>query len=178
MDSIEQAIAEPNAFPAGLFWLHRGDDSPLARVAHLMNRARDAGVESALVSIDNFDEVMRDLTRLISGLDTTALDTFAQAREVWSPAPIPRGRKGHPIIRLNALEMNKTPSVCRLVDCDIGGTAEVREAVRGAGVNVIAVRSQHGVLAFGADADIQTAFDRFWNREFRHLCSRPASAAL
>lgn len=166
MDSIEQAIAEPSAFPAGLFWLHRGDDSPLERVAHLMNCARDAGVEAALVSIDNFDEVMRDLTRVISGLDTTALDTFAQSREVWSPAPIPRGRKGHPIIRLNALELKKTPSVCRLVDCDIGGTAEVREAVRGAGVNVIAVRSQHGVLAFGADADIQTAFDRFGIESF------------
>ncbi len=161
MDSIEQAIAEPNAFPAGLFWLHRGDDSPLARVAHVMNRARDAGVEAALVSVDNFDEVMRDLTRLIGGLDTTTLDTFAQARKVWSPAPIPGGRKGHPIIRLNALELKKTPSVCRLVDCNIGGTVEVREAVRRAGVNVIAVRSQHGVLAYGADADIRTAFEQF-----------------
>ena len=161
MDSLDHAIAKPNAFPAGLFWLHRSEDSPLTRVVRLLNRARDGGIDAALVSIDNFDEVMRDLTRLIGGLDTTALDTFAQARQVRGPAPVPRGRKGLPIVRLNALEVKKTPSVCRLVACNIGGTAEVREAVRQAGVNVIAVRSQHGVLAFGADADIQTVFDRF-----------------
>ena len=161
MDSLDRAIAEPNAFPAGLFWLHRSDDSPLPRVAHLLRRARNGGIEAALVSIDNFDEVMRDLIRLIGGLDTSALDTFAQARYVWSPAPIPSGRKAWPVIRLNALELKTTPSVCRLVACNIGGTAEVREAVRRAEVNVIAVRSQHGVLAFGADADIRTAFERF-----------------
>ncbi len=166
MDSLDQAITEPNAFPAGLFWLHRGEDSPLPRVVRLLNRARDGGIEAALVSIDNFDEVMRDLLDLIRGLDTTTLDTFAQERQVWSPAPIPRGRKGWPVIRLNALELTKMPSICRLVACDIGGTAEVREAVRRAEVDVIAVRSHYGVLAFGADEDVRTAFEQFGIEEF------------
>lgn len=166
MDSFDRAIAEPNSFPAGLFWLHRVDDSPLPRVADLLSRACDGGIEAALVSIDNFDEVMRDLLRLIRGVATTTLDTFAQERQVWSPVPIPGGRKGWPVIRLNALELKLTPSVCRLVACDIGGTAEVREAVRRAGVDVIAVRSQHGVLAFGADADIRTTFERFGIERF------------
>ena len=166
MDSFDRAIGETNAFPAGLFWLHRGDDSPLPRVADLLRRACEGGIEAALVSVDNFDEVMRDLIRLIRGLDTTALDAFALERQVWSPAPIPRGRTGRPVIRLNALELEMTPSVCRLVACDIGGTTEVREAVRRARVDVIAVRSQHGVLAFGADADVQTAFERFGIERF------------
>ena len=153
-------------FPRGLFWLHRGDDSPLPRVADLLRHARDSGIEAALVSVDNFDEVMRDLIRLVRGLDSTALNTFAQERQVWSPAPIPGGRKRRPVIRLNALELKMTPSVCRLVDCNIGGTAEVREAVRCSGVDVIAVRSQHGVLAFGADADVRIAFERFGIERF------------
>ena len=166
MDSLDEAISKPNAFPAGLFWLHRGDDSPLPRVAHLLRRAQYGGIEAALVSIDNFDEVMRDLIRLNGELDTTALDTFAQERQVWSPAPISRGRKRRPVIRLNALELERTPSVCRLVVCKIGGTAEVREAVRRAGVNVIAVRSQRGVLAFGADVDVRAAFKQFGIEHF------------
>ncbi len=166
MESLGQAIAEPNAFPAGLFWLHRGDDAPFPRVADLLRRALNGGIEAALVSIDNFDEVMRDMIRLIRGLDTTTLDTFAQERQFWSAAPIPRGRKGRPVVRLNALELKVMPSVCRLVACDIGGTAEVREAVRRAGVDVIAVRSQHGVLAFGADADVRAAFERFGIERF------------
>ena len=37
----------------------------------------------------------------------------------------------------------------------------VREAVDRAGVNVLAVRSRAGVLAFGADGDVRTAFDPY-----------------
>ena len=38
-------------------------------------------------------------------------------------------------------------------------TAAVREAIERAGVDVIAARSQAGVLAFGTDADVRTAFE-------------------
>ncbi len=36
MDTLEAAVAEGGAFPAGLFWLHRGDEPPLPRVRHLL----------------------------------------------------------------------------------------------------------------------------------------------
>ena len=72
------------------------------------------------MSIDNFDDVMRDLIRLIRGLDTAALDTFAQKRQVWSPAPIQGGHKGRPVIRrtiweplpLSSCRKRCTASIC------------------------------------------------------------------
>ena len=161
MNSLEQAIAGPNSFPAGLFWLHRGDDTPLTQVTQLLQTAIEMGIDAAIVSIESFDEVMRDLLRLIDGLDTYELDAFAQERRVWSPAPIPTGRKGTPVIRLNALPIVQAPTVCRRVFCEIGGTSEVRRAVRSAGVNVIAARSQNGVLAFGSDVDVRAAFGTY-----------------
>ena len=161
MDALEEALAAPDAFPTGLFWLHRGEDVPFNRVTSLLSQARNAQVEAGLVQIENFDETLRDLVRPIEDMDTSALDSFGKERQVWSGAPVPGGRKGWPIIRLNALQIVEAPVVCRQVVCGIGGTAEVREAIKEAGANVIAVRSKAGVLAFGSDEAIRAAFGPF-----------------
>ena len=166
MESLEQAIAVPSSLPAGLFWLHHGDHAPLTRVTQLLHTASERGIEAGIVSIESFDEVMRDLVRLVEGLDKRELDAFAQERQIWSAAPIPTGSKGYPVIRLNALPIVHAPSVCRRVVCDIGGTAEVRKAVQRARVDVIAIRSQHGVLAFGSDEEVRTAFGPYGIKAF------------
>jgi NAD-dependent SIR2 family protein deacetylase len=159
MDALEEALDHPGAFPAGLFWLHRGEGPPLPRVNQLLTRASTAGVEAALVAIENFDEAMRDLIRLFSGLDTKVLDAFAAERRRWGGAPRPVGPRGWPVVRLNALPIILMPNVCRRVVCHIGGAQEVHEAVERAGVDVLVARTRAGVLAFGADTDIRTAFE-------------------
>ena len=159
MDALEEAIKYPTPFPAGLFWLHRGEGEPSPRVANLLNLALREGVESALVPIQNFDETMCDLIRLTDGLETTVLQNFAKERRRRTRALIRQGRRGWPVVRLNALPIIRSPSTCRLVVCEIGGTADVRRAVAKAGVDVLAVRSRLGVLAFGADSDVRCAFE-------------------
>ncbi len=166
MDTLEEAVKRPSAFPAGLFWLHRGGGAPLQRVSRLLAHAVEIGVEASFVSFDNFDEVLRDLIRLIDGLETKTLDDFAMERPRWSKVPNRQGHRGWPIVRLNAIPVVDVPNTCRRVACQIGGTAEVREAVEKAGVEVLAVRSQFGVLAFGADSDVRTAFESCGITEF------------
>ena len=51
MDALEKALA-PGAFPAGLFWLHRGENPPLARVTQFLARAVAKGVDAALVVVE------------------------------------------------------------------------------------------------------------------------------
>jgi ABC-type antimicrobial peptide transport system ATPase subunit len=60
---------------------------------------------------------------LLSDLDTTVLDAFSAQRSIWSPSAKPSGSRGFPVVRLNALELTTVSSVCRRVDCDIGGHA-------------------------------------------------------
>lgn len=158
MDTFEEVLEQSGAYPLGLFWLHRGHDHPLPRVEKLLSSAVQAGVEAALVRVENFDEVMRDLIRLTKGIDTAALDSFATDRRRWSPAPHPGGGRTWPVVRLNALPVVQTPTVCRRIVCNLGGYSEVRDAVAHAGVNVLVGRTQVGVLAFGTDADLRTAF--------------------
>ncbi len=124
------------------------------------------GVEVSLVSIQNFDETLRDLVRLIDNIDTTVLDEFAHERRRWSGAPRPGGKRGWPVVRLNALPVTRSPSICRRVVCQIGGYAEVREAVKEAEVDVLATRTKAGVLAFGTDTDVRTAFQPYGIDDF------------
>ncbi len=158
MDALGQAVAQPGAFPSGLFWLHRGEEPPFGRVVELLTLAEKAGVESALVRIENFDEVMRDLVRTAKGIDTSALQSYATDRRRWSAAPSPQGSKGWPVVRLNALPVVLSPTVCRRVVCNIGGYAEARAAVGIAEVDLPVARVRAGVLIYGADADVRKAF--------------------
>jgi hypothetical protein len=158
MDAFEEVLKSGMPFPGGLFWLHRGDAPPLSRVCEFLKHAvAKLGTEAGLVRIENFDETLRDLVRATSGLNTTVLDAIAADRRWRTPAPVPRGKKGWPVIRLNALQV-ETPTVCRRVVCQIGGTREVRAAVAAAGVDVLVARRKGGVLAFGSDANVKAAF--------------------
>lgn len=166
MDTLEASLDYPNAFPGGLFWLHRGDADPLERVTRLLERAAAAGVECGLVRIESFDETMRDLVRLLPGLDTSALAVLSTERARWSRAPVPAGKRGWPLIRLNAVEVTMIPANCRKVVCEIEGVAAVRKAVEDASARVIVTRTRAGVLGFGSDAEFRRAFDRFSITEF------------
>jgi hypothetical protein len=166
MDTLDESASHAGAFPSGLFWFHRGEAPPLARVRELLARAAANGIEAALIRIENFDEALRDTLRLMDGLDMTGLDAFAAERRRWSPAPRPVGRGGWPVVRLNALPIVEMPTVCRHLVCDIGGTSEVRSAIEKARTNVLAMRSKAGVLAFGSDSDVRKTFESHSITEF------------
>lgn len=161
MDTLEEAVKQSGSFPAGLFWLHRGDAAPHPKVSVLLAHAAVQGKEAALVRVENFDEVMRDLVRLRNDLDAGVLDKFASERKRWSGAPSPSGHRGWPVVRLNALPVTQIPTVCRRIVCTIGGYPEMHAAVESAKVDVLVARRKVGVLGFGADADMRTAFSPY-----------------
>ena len=127
----------------------------------------DAGAEAALVTIHSFDETLRDVARFVQ-VDEAVLRAHAPQRERWTSVPrlAKSGAPAWPVVRFNALPVVNAPTNARLVVCDVGGTREVRDAVVKAGVDVVAVRSQRGVLAFGSDADVKQAFGPFSIAEF------------
>lgn len=165
MDTLEEAVQLDGAFPAGLFWLNRGQDTPLKRVERLLLLASAKGIETGLVPVESFDEILRDLIRLDENIDTSHLDEFAQERERWSPAPLANVRSGWPIVRLNALQVS-APSVCRRIECNVAGYADIRELLQDAGLDLPLGRNRRGVLAFGSDSDLRRVFDSRGITEF------------
>jgi hypothetical protein len=166
MDALEESLDIAGAFPAGLFWLHRGDGPPMPRVTQLLAHSVAKGVEAALVVVENFDETLRDLIRLLNAIDTKVLESYAAERRRWSGAPSPSGASGWPVVRLNAVPFLRTPVVCRRIECKVGGHIEARRAVEQVGVDVLVARTRAGVLAFGTDADVRSAFETFAISDF------------
>ena len=165
METLEEAVEKADSFPSGLFWLHRGR-LPLERVQQLIVKATDCDIDAALVRMDNFDEVMRDLVRISPDVDSQTLDSFGTERSRCSNATMPIGQLGWPVVRLNAINVTSIPTVCRKIECQIGGVKEVREAVEAAKVEVLVTRVRAGVLAFGSDADTRSAFESFGITDF------------
>jgi hypothetical protein len=163
MRTLRSAIDEgTKSFPSGLYWCHRRSEPLDEAVSEFIDYAKGRGIEAALVEAETYDEVMAALLGTIEVADghQAILDQArpAERRVVFSRPP---WGGGWPVLRLNALQVTDFPKVCRGVECDIGGTRDVRKAVEQAGVDVIAVRRRSGIIAFGRDDEVRKAFDPY-----------------
>jgi hypothetical protein len=161
MEALE-AAAVPGGYPAGLFWIHRGDAAPLERVQALIEKAASAGIDAAIVEAETFDEVLGDVLRQTPDMPQHLLSAAENTAPRLVAAPIPAIGTSWPVIRTNALPVMEYPSTCRLVESTIGGVKDLRAAVRTAHVasEVLATRTRSGVLAFGANEALRRALNQ------------------
>lgn len=159
MAALREGLAGGRGYPSGLFWLHRQGEPVRAAVEALIVEAKRVGIEAELVSLETFDEVMGDILALERDVPTAIQEKIERRRvTVVTKAPIPDTKGKFPVLRMNALPVLEWPATCRLVECEIGGTAEVRQAVEDSGAALVVARRNVGVLAFGSDADVRKAF--------------------
>lgn len=160
MDVVEQAINSGKGFRDGLFWFKREGSSPFPRISRLISLAREQGIESYFIDVPTFDELLADIARYVPSVDQAFLAGVAPRSEHLVATPVPGPSSAPPYIRTNAIAVTSVPTTCRLVECDIGNYDDVQKALKTAGVGVrtLAYRSKKGILAFGRDADLRTAF--------------------
>lgn len=160
MSALEEALEKASPFPFGLFWFVRPGGRPLQAVQNLISKSQDRGVQANIVEVPTFDELLSDLLLLFDDQIPDGLRAhLRQKRSRVSDAPlITPSHRGWPVIRFNALPVVSPAPTCRLVECQIGGTGDVRDAITKAEADVLAVRSRDGVLAFGSDHDVRRVF--------------------
>jgi NAD-dependent SIR2 family protein deacetylase len=167
MEALREALSQGRGYPSGLFWLHRQEEIVRPAVRQLIGDARAADIEAELVPLQTFDEMMGDLLGLERDVPTALQEKVEKRRlRVLSNASLPATNGGLPVLRMNALPVVEWPSTCRLIDCEIGGTAEVRQAVKEANAELVVARRKGGVLAFGSDAEVHRAFDTYQIKRF------------
>jgi len=162
MESLEQAIDGGRGYPNGLFWFYRSEEEVRPSVKRLIDLAASEGIEATLIHLETFDELMGDLLNLESTIPGEVRKNLDQSQKRWvSDAPLPEIEGKFPVLRMNAFPVLEWPTTCRLVICDIGGTAEVRQVVKDTGADLIVARRSKGVICFGSDAEVQKAFRNF-----------------
>lgn len=161
MDALEEAARTTGSFPAGLFWIVRLDGIVFERVAKLIELARARGTDAHLVEVETFDELLGDMFTQLHDVPDDVAQQVGKRVERFSYAPMPNDAGTYPAIRLNALPITELPTVCRLLECTVGNTEAVMEAIRSSGENVVATRRRIGVIGFGSDAAIRRTFDPY-----------------
>jgi hypothetical protein len=161
METLCQALDDGHGYPAGLFWFHRSGSVPFARARDLIDQAQSVSIDAHFVEVETFDELLADVIRLVPDVPTEITQQLDSRTLRVSPARLPSGQAGWPIVRLNALPLLSAPTICRRVQCDINGSRQVRKAIQEASAQVIATRRQVGVLAFGSDSEIRKAFEGY-----------------
>jgi hypothetical protein len=158
MNALEEAVSQPNAYPAGLFWITKAGWPVYRRVEELLARAQGAGIQASLIEVETFDELMGDLAQQIEDLPAEILGTLNKMRSKVSNVPLPGPGSDWPVVRMNAIPVLSWPKECRKFEAKIGGARDVRLLLEGAAANLVAVRSKYGILAFGADSEIRRVF--------------------
>ncbi|WP_420465698.1 SIR2 family protein [Panacagrimonas sp.] len=161
MEALTEALAQPKAFPGGLFWVTRRADSLLPAVTQLLEAAVKAGVSVAVVDSQTFDELAADIaddTELPAPLKTHVYQ--ARPNPVVREVPLPTTeRRKFPVLQCSALPVLALPTVARRIQVDQPvSTSRARELLREAEVWAIVASAGQELAAFGSDADLDRAF--------------------
>ncbi len=166
MEAFHDAIDGGRGFPNGLFWFRRSGEEPFAAVSTMIETARTNGIDAHLIENETFDELMSDVIRFLPETSEKLRMIEGAKPPRLASAPLKKGSTNVPVIRTNALPILSHPVMCRLVDCEIGGWQEIRDAIDQANVDIDAQRIREGVIAFGRDKDIRAAFEPFGLKTF------------
>jgi hypothetical protein len=158
MEALEEATRTTASFPAGLFWIVRSDAIVFERVVKLLEVARASGTDAQLIEVETFDEFLGDIFAQLPDVSDDVAQKVVRRMKPFSYAPMPNDAGTYPAIRLNALPITELPTVCRLLECTIGNTNAVSEAIRASGENLVATRRRIGVIGFGSDAAMHRTF--------------------
>lgn len=161
MEALTEALAQPNGFPGGIFWVARKAQSILPAVTEFLEAAVKAGVSATIVESPTFDELAGDI---VDGIDLPP-ELLMHVKEsrpepILRDVPLPmHEQREFPVLQCSAAPVLSMPTVARRIE--VNGTVttvRARELLREAGVRALAASNGRDIAAFGADEDLLLAF--------------------
>ncbi len=130
MAMLEQALAQPNPFPHGIWWTVPHASSVALSVVAFIEAAREKGVAAHIVETGTFDVMLYKIWRQILDKPQVLDDKVRSARAHPVSIPLPKPGKSYPILRTNALEIVDAPRQCGMLPASGVPAADVFSAVR------------------------------------------------
>lgn len=158
MDVLRESVKKSSSFPGGIFWFSRSGTQPMPEVLELIELAKASGKQAEIVEIETFDTSWADIIKGFDNIPVEDLENLNQHYHRTGNQPIPSAGRKYPLLRLNAIPILEYPATARLYKCNGGNTREIKDHVKGAGVDILAIRKQSGIVGFGSDKDFQAAF--------------------
>ncbi|CAG5077625.1 SIR2 family protein [Parvicella tangerina] len=158
METLREGLNKENPYPHGIFWFIRSGEKPLKGVEDFLNEAKEKKVETNLIEIETFDTAWGDFIKGFSSIPDEIRDQLNENYYRFDNRPLPSKGTKLPLLRLNALEIEKFPATARIYKCEIGGIKEVKSKIKEKQANIVAIRKRQGVVGFGSDSEFKRVF--------------------
>jgi hypothetical protein len=161
MEALTESLAQPNAFPGGIYWVTQSANSAPSAVTKFLSAAINAGVSVNIVESQTFDELAADIADGSDFPDALRDHIFAvRPAPILRSVPIPtREGRRFPVLQCSAIPILSMPSVARRIAVSTPvTTTRIRELLREANVWALAATSGREIAAFGPDEGLLRAF--------------------
>lgn len=158
MSIFEAALAQPNAFPHGIWWTTPHASGVIPAVAAFIERARAKGVNAHIVETGPFDVMMSKLWRQIPDKPQALDEKVRSARAQTVSIPLPKAGNAYPLLRTNALEVVAAPRCCGALAAGGVPAADIFTAVNENKPDAV-VSYQDGVIFWGDTASLAKTLD-------------------
>jgi len=157
MEAIEKIIDKADKGYPGLFWFNRSGGKVIPRVKALIEKASSKGIDSHIVDVPSFDELMLQIYKFMNE-ELSDFSGYLQPNlERRSSAGVRISNEVNDVIRFNAFKILSVPQSVYSFESNIGGLKEVKEIISRSD-KVMATRVKEGVLAFGDRDEIIKVF--------------------
>lgn len=167
MEALTETLTQSDAFPGGIFWVARSEQSLLPAVTDFLETAIRAGISAVIVESPTFDELAGDV---IDGIELPAVlrrhVQESRPKPVLRDVPLPtKEQRKFPVLQCSAVPVLLMPTVARRIEVkEIVTTVRARELLHEAGVRALAAANGRDIAAFGADDDLLRAFSSLGGR--------------
>lgn len=153
MAMLQQALAQPNPFPRGIWWTIPRASSVAPPVTAFIESARERGVAAHIVETGTFDLMLYKIWRQIPDKPQALDGKVRSARAHPVSIPLPAPGKSFPVLRTNALEVVDVPRRCGMLPAGGVSAADVFAAVREKQPDAV-ISYQDGIIFWGASAQV------------------------
>jgi hypothetical protein len=160
MQALTEAIPQGNAYPGGIYWVTSNPEGVLPAVRAFLEAADAAGIATAFVQSQNFDELLGDIADGIAFPDELRAHIFAGRPDpVLVQVPLPnRELRKFPILQCSAVPVLAMPAVARRITVgEPTTTKQLKQMLRQAEVRAVVAATGQEIAAFGSDNDVLRA---------------------
>ncbi|MHB1240110.1 MAG: SIR2 family protein [Gammaproteobacteria bacterium] len=158
MVMLEQALAQPNPFPHGIWWTVPHASNVALSVVAFIEAAREKGIAAHIVETGTFDVMLYKVWRQIPDKPQVLDDKVRSARAHPVSIPLPKPGKSYPILRTNALEIVAAPQQCGMLPASGVPAADVFSAVREKRPDAV-ISYQDGIVFWGESAQVAKSLE-------------------
>jgi hypothetical protein len=169
LQTLENALEKPNAFPKGLIWCIPKGITPNERLNHLLEKANTSNNRSGFMVVDSFDYFLHELYK-VCDLQNEQIDSIAKERfEQRQFFRLTQNQSGTMPILLNAVKAKHFPKTVFSTKIKINGEGKWRklhEVLKGS--NIVAAFSKGENLSlFGNENEIKELFKEYFTDDLK-----------